>query len=170
MEQVGDTGLGVLVLGAPEERIEGTHLNADPAVHAQRVVDVEAVEVIDLTWLATSAPRRGELLVGLDVDAPIRAGPGAEHAGGAVVLAEGDDTPGPNRGAFLGVGVLHGVGAVLDGAHERAHGDSETLDETGELRHQTTTFTIAVTAMLARDRGISTFHANRWSWSSRKRG
>ena len=36
--------LGVLVLGAPEQRVERAHLDADPAVHAERVVDVEAVE------------------------------------------------------------------------------------------------------------------------------
>ena len=47
VQQVGDAGLGVLVLGAPEQRVERAHLDADAAVHAQRVVDVEAVEHAD---------------------------------------------------------------------------------------------------------------------------
>src|SRR5262249_33992646 len=44
VEQLRDVALGVLVLGAPEQRVERAHLDADPAVHAERVVDVEAVE------------------------------------------------------------------------------------------------------------------------------
>ena len=36
--------LRVLVLGRPEQGIKGAHLDTDPAVHAQRVVDVEAIE------------------------------------------------------------------------------------------------------------------------------
>src|SRR5687768_3778117 len=36
--------LGVLELRAPEQRVERTHLDADAAVHAQGVVDREAIE------------------------------------------------------------------------------------------------------------------------------
>ena len=106
--------LGVLVLGAPEQRVERAHLDADAAVHAQRVVDVEAVEVVHLARLAAGTAGRGELLVALDVDAPVGARAGAQHAGGAVVLAEGDDAAGTDRRRFLLVRVLHGVGAVGD--------------------------------------------------------
>ena len=56
VEQVGDAGLGVLVLRAPEQGVEGADLDADAAVHAQRVVDVEAVEGADRAGLAA---RRG---------------------------------------------------------------------------------------------------------------
>ena len=45
-----------------------------------------------------------------------------------------------------------------------------TLGMRDQLLGHQATFTMAVTAMLARDRGISTFHANAWGWSSRKRG
>ena len=72
--------LGVLVLGAPEQRLERADLDADAAVHAERVVDVEAVERVDLTGLAAGTARRGERLVRLDVDAPVRALAGAQHA------------------------------------------------------------------------------------------
>src|SRR5262245_1536569 len=101
MEEVGDPGFGVLVLGAPEQRVEWAHLDADPAVHAEGVVDVEAIELVDLTGLAAGAARRGRVLVALDVDAPIRAGPGAEHADRAVLLEQGDHASGPLRRGLL---------------------------------------------------------------------
>src|SRR5688500_16811516 len=44
VQQFGDVQLRVLVLGRPEQGVEGAHLDTDPAVHAQAVVDVEAVE------------------------------------------------------------------------------------------------------------------------------
>src|SRR5690606_34667238 len=40
----------------------------------------------------------------------------------------------------------------------------------GLVLNQITTLRIAVTAMLARARGTSTFQASGWSWSSRNRG
>src|SRR4051794_9069447 len=44
VEEIGDVDLGVLVLRAPEQRVEWADLDADAAVHAQAVVDVEPVE------------------------------------------------------------------------------------------------------------------------------
>src|SRR5215207_3355091 len=91
VQQLGDARLGVLVLRAPEQGVERAHLDADAAVHAQRVVDVEAVEQADRARLAAGATRRRQRLVALDVDAPVRAGAGAQHADRAVVLHQGDD-------------------------------------------------------------------------------
>ena len=73
MEQVGDAGLGVLVLRAPEQGVERADLDADAAVHAERVVDVEAVERVDLAGLAALTAGRRLRLVALDVDAPVGA-------------------------------------------------------------------------------------------------
>src|SRR5207248_10567810 len=112
VEQGPDAGFGVLVLRAPEQGVEGADLDADAAVHAQGVVDVEAVEDADRALTAAGAPRRALLLVTLDVDAPVRALPGAEHADGAVLLLEGDDAPGPGRRVLPLVGVLHGDGRL----------------------------------------------------------
>src|SRR5262249_14849218 len=47
VQQACDVRLRVLELGAPEQGIEGTHLDADPAIHAQAEVDVEAVQHAD---------------------------------------------------------------------------------------------------------------------------
>src|SRR5205823_6470128 len=71
VQQLRDARLGVLVFGAPEQRIEGTHLDADAAVHAERVVDVETVEHAHVARLAAFAPRGSLLLVPLDVYAPV---------------------------------------------------------------------------------------------------
>ena len=74
VQQLGDAGLGVLVLGAPEQRVERADLDADPAVHAERVVDVEAVEHADACASRPPSRRGGALLlVALDVDAPVGA-------------------------------------------------------------------------------------------------
>src|SRR5207248_8136939 len=51
----------------PMQRVERTYLDADPAVHAQAVVDREAVEFVD--GLAASGLGG---LVAFDVDAPAR--------------------------------------------------------------------------------------------------
>ena len=72
--------LAVLVLGAPEQGVERAHLDADAAVHAQRVVDVEAVDLVDLARRTAGTARRGQLLVALDVDAPVGAATRAQHA------------------------------------------------------------------------------------------
>src|SRR6056297_3471932 len=133
VEQVGDLRLGVLVLGAPEQRVERTHLDTDAAVHAQRVVDVEPVEMVDLARLATGPARGCQLLVALDVDAPVGARPRAQHARSAVALVQGDDATGTDRGCFLLVRVLHRVGTVDDGVLEDPERDAETLEEAGDL-------------------------------------
>src|SRR4051812_20768079 len=52
VQEISDLELGVLELGTPEEGIERAHLHTDAAVHAQRVVDVEAVEDLDGAGLA----------------------------------------------------------------------------------------------------------------------
>src|SRR5690242_10588829 len=92
VQQGLDVGLGGGELGAPEQRVEGAHLDADRAVHAQRPVDREAVEHVVGAVASTGRARLG-LLVGVDVDTPDRALPGAQHARGAVLLEERDDAP-----------------------------------------------------------------------------
>src|SRR5699024_9538643 len=92
VEQVADVTLGVGEVGGPEARVEGADLHADAAVHAQRVVDVEAVQDVLLPRATTAARWRFHgLLVRVDRDAPVGALAGAEHAGGAVLLQQGDD-------------------------------------------------------------------------------
>src|SRR5205085_11165427 len=65
VQQIGDADLGVLELRAPEEGVEGADLDADAAVHAEGVVDVEAVEGVDGAGLAPFAAGRRLLLVAL---------------------------------------------------------------------------------------------------------
>src|SRR5829696_1671866 len=166
VEQVGDPQLGVLVLRAPEEGVERAHLDADAAVHAQRVVDVEAVEQAHRARLAAGPPGRGQGLVALDVDAPVRAGAGAEHADRAVVLAQPDDAAGPRGRRLLLAWVLHRLGAVGDGVPQRPERDTHRLEAAGDLglaeRHRyTATLRIAVTTMLERASGIRIFKAKR---------
>src|SRR4029078_13397844 len=100
--------------GTPEQRVERADLDADAAVHAECVVDVEAIELADLAGRAAGATRWRELLVALDVDAPVRTTACAQHAHRAVVLAQGDDATRPGGRRFLLVRVLHGVGALGD--------------------------------------------------------
>src|SRR5581483_3110795 len=63
VQQVVDVVGRVLELRAPEEGVERTHFDADPAVHAERVVDVEPVEYLHGPGLAARGRRVG-LLVG----------------------------------------------------------------------------------------------------------
>src|SRR5215207_8895380 len=188
VQQLGDARLGVLVLRAPEQGVERAHLDADAAVHAQRVVDVEPVELVDGPRLAARAPRRRRVLVGLDVDAPVGAAAAAEHAGRAVLFLEGDDAARPGGRRLLLVGVLHGRRAHRGSGDERLDApgrehrlrhrlerDAEALDEArrlggGPLGHQNATFSTMVARMLTSDRGMRTFQASCWSWSSRNRG
>src|SRR3954470_15498215 len=101
VQQVGDVGLAVLELGRPEQRVERADLDTDAAVHAQRVIDVEAVEVLHGAGLAALPPGRRLVLVALDVDAPVRAAASAQHADGAVLLFQCDDAAGPGGRRFL---------------------------------------------------------------------
>src|SRR5690606_23105437 len=71
--EVADVGLGVLELRGPEQGVEGTDLDADTAVHAQGEVDGEAVEDVAAALTAARGRRGHRLLVGVDVDAPVRA-------------------------------------------------------------------------------------------------
>src|SRR5262249_57570207 len=108
-----DVGLGVGELGRPEQRVVRAGLDADPAVHAQREVDREAVEDVahplppPPRWgaggilAAVVRPRHG-LLVRFDVDAPVRALPRAQHAHRAVLLQQGDHAPAAGRQAIGG--------------------------------------------------------------------
>ena len=55
------------------------------------------------------------------------------------------------------------------------HRHTEALDEADalhlrEFRHQKATFRTMVTRMFTSDTGMRNVHANRWSWSSRRRG
>src|SRR5205085_152312 len=159
VEERADPGLGVLVLRAPEQGVERTDLDADAAVHAQGVVDVEPVEDADRPVTTAGPAGRTLLLVALDVDAPVGALPGAEHADGAVLLLEGDDAPGPGRRVLPLVGVLHGHGRL----HHRPERDAETLDQARagkfSLGHQKTTLKMPVARMLRSDRGMRYFQA-----------
>src|SRR5438270_4293224 len=166
VQEVGDLPLRVLVLGAPEQSVEGAHVYADPAVHAQRVVDVEAVESVDLAGTTAGAPRRRLLLVTLDVDAPVGAAAGAQHADGAVLLLEGDDAARPQGGRLVLPRVLGGDGGLEHGAERHTQALHQALAR--NVRHQKTTLKTAVTRMLASERGMRNFHAKAWSWSSRK--
>ena len=102
-----------------------------------------------LTLRGLPPARRGgaSCLVTFDVDAPVGARAGAQHARRAVVLAKRDHATGTDRRRLLDVRVLHRVAhRLLDGAQHRAQRDAEPLDETGKLWHrlQTATFRIAV--------------------------
>src|SRR5437868_1826134 len=100
MQEVCDVPFRVLVLGTPEQRVERTNLDTDSAVHAQRVVDIEAIEHAHATFPTAFAPRRTLLLVSLDVDAPVWALARAEHAHRAVLFFERNDPARP-RGRIL---------------------------------------------------------------------
>src|SRR5438445_10644080 len=133
VEQVGMLDRGVLVLRAPEQGVGGADLHADAAVHAQPVVDVEAVEKLDGPGLPPLPPGGSLVLVALDVDAPVGAAAGAQHADRAVLLLEGDHAPGPGGRLLLDVGVLHGDGPPGHGLER----DAEALHQAcaGNLGH-----------------------------------
>src|SRR5205807_5758701 len=111
--------------------VEGAHLHADAAVHAERVVDIETVEDADGALTAAFPPRRSLLLVALDVDAPVRALARAQHADGAVLLLEGDDAACAGGRLLALVGVLRRLVAP----EHRAERDAQPLDESRDLRH-----------------------------------
>src|SRR6266508_1403494 len=116
--------LGVLELWGPEERVERARLDADPAVHAEREVDREPVQDVLLPRPARTR-RRELLLVGVDVDAPVRALPGTQHADGAVLLEQRDHAAGTRRQVRLDVRVLLRAGPP----GHRLEGDGQTLGQ-----------------------------------------
>jgi hypothetical protein len=89
----------------PMQRVEGAYLHTDPAIHAQAIVDGEAVELVHGLALA-----RLGFLVSLDVDAPARTLLRAEHAYGAVLLEKSDDSARSLGKLDAFIGVLNGDG------------------------------------------------------------
>src|SRR4051794_104839 len=170
VEQIGDVELGVLELRAPEDGVERAHLHADPAIHAERVVDVEAVEDLDGAGLAALAAGRGLVFVAFDVDAPVGAAAHAQHAHSAVLRLEGDDAAGAGGRRFLLVRVLHRHRLLEHGAERHAQALGEPGRHPIRSRHQNTTFRIPVSRMLASDTGTRNFQQKLCSWSSRRRG
>src|SRR4029079_67452 len=123
---------------------------------AQRVVDVEPVEQADAAGPTALAARRGLLLVGLGVDAPVGARARAQHADRAVLLLERDHAAGARRGVFALVRVLNGH----RGLHHRLERDAEAREHSLDLAlHQNATFRTPVTRMFANAIGMSHFHA-----------
>jgi hypothetical protein len=117
--------LRVLELAAPEKSVVGAHLDADPAVHAEGVVDGEAVEHVALARAAPFALGREGLFVGVDVDAPVGTLAPAQHADGAVLLLERDHAACTCGKILLLVRILdHGV--VLEEVLER---DPQPLEQ-----------------------------------------
>ncbi len=168
--EVADVGLGVLELRGPEQGVERTDLDADTAVHAEREVDGEAVEDVAAAFAAAGGRRRDRLLVGVDVDAPVRALAGAQHADRAVLLEQADHTAGAGREVGLGVRVLGGDGLL----RHRAEGDGQALGQATSWDrghgYWITTLTMPVRAIWARERGTRRVQESLWSWSSRRRG
>ena len=74
----------------------------------KREVDREPVEDIPATGAPAFGRWRQLLLVRVDVDAPVRALPGTEHADRAVLLGQRDHAPAARRQLRRGVGVLRG--------------------------------------------------------------
>ena len=103
-------GVGrVLEERRPMQRVERADLDADPAVHAQAVVDRKAVQLVQRLALAG----RGDL-VSLDVDAPARALLRTQHAHRAVLGKERDD-------AARALGQLDAFVRILDGRRLGQH-------------------------------------------------
>jgi len=128
--ELADVVLRVLELAAPEEGVVWTDLDADAAVHAERVIDREAVQDIALAGPASLALGRERLLVRVDVDAPVGALAPAQHAHRAVLLLEGDHAARAGREVLLLVRVLdHGV--VLEEVLERHPEPLEQPDPVG---------------------------------------
>lgn len=101
------------MVGAPEQCIEGTYFDTDSAIHTQRVVDVEAVELLGKAGLATFTSWWALILVALDEDAPNRTLPRTEHADRAVLFLECNDTTGSGCLVGLLVRILNGL-ALLE--------------------------------------------------------
>ena len=142
-------GLGVLVLGAPEQRVERAHLDADPAVHAEPVVDVEAVEDVDAARPAAFATRRALAPCGPRCRCTSRGSCRPQSMQTVQFSSLSAMTPRAWRRVLPLVGVLHRDRAL----HHRAEGHAETADDAGQLRllerHQTATLMMAVAMMFS---------------------
>ena len=107
--------LGVLVLGAPESASNGqTSTQMPQYMQSEKSMSKRSRS---LTERGLPPSRRGgrQVLVALDVDAPVGALAGAQHARRAVLLLERDDAARPGGGLFLLVRVLHGDRAAAVG-------------------------------------------------------
>src|SRR5439155_21273568 len=104
--------------------------------------------------------------VAFNNETPVRTTPDAQHAEHAVPLHQGDHTSGTGRRSLLHMGVLHRDRPP----RHRLERDAEALDETGNLGHHSTTFSMPVARMFISEIGMRYFHANVWSWSPRRRG
>src|SRR5262249_11152892 len=113
------------------------------------------------------AAGRPLLLVPLDVDAPVGTRTRAEHADGAVLFLQRDDTARARRRILAFVRVLHGDRRPRHRLERDAEAGQHALDL---AFHQNATFSTPVRRMFPSAIGISHFHAMACSWSSRKRG
>ena len=98
----------------------------------------------------------------LDEDAPIGTFTRAQHARGAVLFVQRNDTTSTRRDFFTLVRIASCLRTVFEGFHHLAERDAKTLNEAWNLglgRHQSTTFSTAVTTMFTRANGIRTFQA-----------
>jgi len=89
LAQFGSLTCGVIEGVSPPERIERTHLDADAAVHAQAVVNGEVIEHVHRAGAACSLLGDFHGVRG-QVDAPGRAFPDAQHAGGTSLRVQRD--------------------------------------------------------------------------------
>jgi hypothetical protein len=129
VEQACNVGLRVFILWAPEEGVERADLDTDSAVHAERVIDIKTVKKVYCSRSPTLTASGSLLFVALDIDAPIRAGSTTEHARGAVVFMQSNDSTRARRWLLLLVGVLHSDSAF----EHRLKGDPKTTYETREF-------------------------------------
>ena len=125
MGQLANVVLGVLELAAPEKSVVRTDLDADPAVHAERVVDGETVKDVALARTSSLALGREGFLVRVDVDAPVGALATAEHADGAVLFLECDYSARARGEILLLVRILDN-GVAFEEVLER---DTKTLEK-----------------------------------------
>jgi hypothetical protein len=171
MQEVGDANRGVFVFGCPKQSVKGTHFNADSAVHAQAVIDVETVEQLHGAGLATFTTRRGFVFVTFDVDAPVGAATRAEHARRAVLLFQRNHATSADRWVFAFVWVLHRLVRLEQFLHRDPKATGEAVENLfsfvfwggGQSHDQNTTFKMAVAMMFKSEIGMRYFHAIAWS-------
>ena len=118
---------------APEQSIERTHIDADPTVHTKRVVDREPVQDVTRARARTRRLRRHDILVGVDVDAPVRALTRAEHANRAVLFLQRDDASRPFGQVWLHVGVLRRDRRLQHRSHRDRHAFDQAVERADPL-------------------------------------